>query len=123
MLRAQSLSHSRGILLSLRVKDLLVPMRRIHNRIHRRIIYATHQPPPTIIPFTSHVDRITEQKTEFWSRAGGGGGGGRTEISTHIRRHQHLDRQILVHLPNDLDCVSGLEMRILFLARARAVVS
>jgi hypothetical protein len=36
-----------------------------------------------------------------------------TEVTPHIRRLQHLNRQILVHLPHNLDCVSGREMAVL----------
>lgn len=36
-----------------------------------------------------------------------------TELAPHIRGLEHLDREILIHLPHDLDRVSGREMRVL----------
>jgi hypothetical protein len=40
-------------------------------------------------------------------------GESRTEISSHICRLQHLDCQILIHLPHNLNRISRLEMRLL----------
>jgi hypothetical protein len=81
------------------IEDLLIPMRRIHNRIHSRIICQIPSQRPTLhLHWYTDISRRNQ----------------RTEIRTHIRRLQHLDRQVLIHLAHDLDGISGLEVGFLW---------
>jgi hypothetical protein len=77
---------------SLIIKDLLIPMRSINDRINSIEIY---------IPSTStYIARSWGQQ--------------RTKRSPHIRTLQHLNAQITIDFTHDLNRVADREVRILF---------